>query len=106
MAKIVTPTPESPAPEPGAPPSTEETSAPVAPEVAPDPEVPSVAETTEADPAAPPTSDPATSSPVRTYRVNWNFDEFKGQKWSENDLVEATEEEAAPFLGGVLSLEA
>lgn len=39
------------------------------------------------------------------YRVNWVFLGFKGKDWAKGDTVEATPEEAAPYLGGVLSPE-
>lgn len=42
---------------------------------------------------------------VRIYRVNWEFSGFREQPLKEGDLVEATEDEAAPYVGrgGVLT---
>ena len=55
----------------------------------------------------PPSDLPLTpeSASLNSYRVNWVFLGFKGKDWAKGDTVEATPEEAAPYLGGVLSLE-
>jgi hypothetical protein len=79
-------------------PPTEALASPEPPEASQAPEVPATPETTEAAPAP-------EAAPTQTYRVNWHFLGFKDQTFNEGDLVEATEEEAAPYLGGVLSLE-
>jgi hypothetical protein len=62
---------------------------------APAPEVPS-ATPTEADP---------TPGEPKTYRVNWAFLGFQDKDWAPGDTLTATDEEAAPYLGGVLTLE-
>lgn len=37
------------------------------------------------------------------YRANWLFLGFKGQDLQPGDEIEATEEEAAPYVGNVLT---
>lgn len=63
---------------------------------------------TEGDPAklaAAKNLNAPTSPKMRRYRVNWLFQGFREKDLQAGDLVEATEAEAAPFLGGVLSHE-
>lgn len=45
---------------------------------------------------------PAPEAKTR-FRVNWHFTGFRQEDLFEGDEVEATEDEAAPFLGGVLT---
>lgn len=56
------------------------------------------AETNAPQPPAP----PAPEAKAR-FRVNWHFAGFRKEDLLEGDEVEATEHEAAPFLGGVLT---
>ena len=48
----------------------------------------------------PPAHEPP--APAR-FRVRWHFTGFRPYDLNEGDEVEATEDEAAPFVGGVLS---
>lgn len=46
--------------------------------------------------------DPSMSS-THKYRVNWLFQGFRDRDLQGGDVVTATESEAAPYLGNVLS---
>lgn len=52
----------------------------------------------------PPAQDPA-QGPTFRYRVNWHLLGFREEELNAGDTVMATEEEAAPYLGGVLTLD-
>jgi hypothetical protein len=41
---------------------------------------------------------------TQRYAVNWRFEGFRENPLVEGDTVDATEDEAAPYVGGVLSL--
>ena len=65
----------------------------------------------DSDPGAAPSPDtapeiPAAMPPANTfrYRVNWRFDGFREDVLEFGDTVEDSEDEAAPFVGGVLTL--
>ena len=99
MAKYRNPPPKSPASQPGAP-APEPASAPEPPAaVEPDPVVPPEGP----EPAAAPTAPELPASPAIRCRVNWHFAGFRERELHEGDEVETTEDEAAPYLGGVLT---
>lgn len=95
MAKSPLDPQQSPDPDPGA-------AAPLDPPAADPSAVPQGAAPTPESSATPPNAAP----PVTTqrYAVNWRFEGFRENPLVEGDTVDATEDEAAPYVGGVLSL--
>ncbi len=75
----------------------------VGPELEPQPE----AEVISPEPAEETTApDPEPSEEVTAtarFRVNWHFTGFRPCELQEGDVIEATEAEAAPYLGRVLT---
>jgi len=43
------------------------------------------------------------AAPLPLFRVNWLFTGFREVDLHQNDVVEATEAEVAPYVGNVLS---
>lgn len=111
MAKHQNPPAQSPATVPGAVPPVSE------PDPTVQPAAPGAVEPeNEPEPQAAPEPDPSTQDPTlevqpsqqsaeakAAFRVNWLFVGFREDDLAEGDVVVATEAEAAPFLGGVLT---
>ncbi len=114
MAKTITPPVNPPAPASGEvkppetstqPPAQDPTQGPTNP-----PEGDPGATPPDPTPDAPKPSDPApntstSKAPTFRYRVNWRLSGFRKEELIAGDTVLATEEEAAPYLGGVLTLD-